>query len=195
MNTFNIPASVMKAAALCAAQKPDARDYLNGVHVSKVFDGRLAVTGTDGHVLFRYLLQEKAPEDFPEDGVNIPLATIKAIRTTKKNQDMDVSVAVDGHESMLAFSADGSRFMFSPIPGKYANIASVFPAEVDAEKPFGLYVDPTLVKRAVDAMSFVGANWSYVYHDQSLFLSSKNEVAHAIIMSLRADKGYSRPRF
>lgn len=194
METFNIPASVLKAAVMCAPVKhDDCRVYLNGVHVSRTIDGGLAVTSTDGHVLFRYQLQEKAPDGFPDDGIIIPLDAAKSIKVTSRQLDLPVSVALDDCESLLAFAATGMRVMFTPVSGKFPDVAGLWPAEVEPGGP-GVYVDPALVKRAVGAVETVGKGLAYCYGSGCLFLSGAEGAAHAIVMGMTVKNEYRRPR-
>ena len=194
METFNITAGVLKAAALCAPAKEDRRGYLNGVHIGRTFDGRIAVTGTDGHVLFRYVLGERVSKAFPEEGVIIPINTVRGIKASKSQLGLPVLVAIDGSDSVMAFQATGARLMFTPLAGQYPSTVGLWPEDVDPGLP-AIYVDPALVKRAVDALSFTNADWAFRYSKECMFLSSKNRVAHAIVMGMRRNNEYSRPIF
>ena len=114
------------------ASKQDVRYYFQGLHLN-----RDRIAATNGHVLMAIrhndVLKQKL-KDLPEEGVIIP--TTKAIVTTKNNI---VQISIDDIGSgtiekqfEIKIVDSKSTQIVKAIDGKFPNIESVIPQDIDA---------------------------------------------------------------
>lgn len=128
-------------AALCVTPKKDLRNYLNGVHIVVDAEGGVLVQATDGHCAF----ETKEPVAAMSRGADIiiPRADVEAL--CKSGFPMiEITPRADG-------KWEGCGVVFTPIDGKFPDIARVMPAVKPEMGEVGQF-DPEIVLAITKAL-------------------------------------------
>ncbi len=117
------------ALCLFAAKKNDYRAVIHGLHLT-----RDRIAATNGHVLMAIRNNElvrQALKDLPDEGVIIPAT--KANITTKNHLiDIEVERIEDQGVTRITIGDAKSEQIVYAIDGKFPNIESVIPQDIDA---------------------------------------------------------------
>ena len=122
MSDYNLPARVLNALTTNIAARKDVRYYLNGLHFYNDGAGQSYVEATDGHTLFRYLI------DLP-DGVNIIAKVPKLPVAAWCALDYLIGAGDDSYARVITDA--GATFPLEIIDGRYPDTDRVFGALPD----------------------------------------------------------------
>jgi DNA polymerase III sliding clamp (beta) subunit (PCNA family) len=134
-----LTAQVLKAAAITAPVKADARYFLMSVCIQRTDSGDVFVIGTDGHCLSAQKVEQPRRITSESFECLLPLDAVKAL--PKKG---DVLLSFDSDAKTYALShADGTR-SGAVVDGKYPYWRQVLPREASGE---AAQFDPDLLVR------------------------------------------------